>query len=212
MPLSRRDQGSQARPARSEARPAAGRRRYPAAAARGRPRTRGQDDRQRRSDRRGGSAQERPDRGNRRRSGLRRRGLCPQGAGGEAPLAQAARRRLQARGGQGRHFDLHQCGRRPDQEGARARSAVRRRGCRPRRDRAAVRRRVEEGARRFPQAGLQRPVQGAALRVLLRARSRQDRRRARRHQAASTSSASPSSAPAPWAAVSRCRSPMPVFR
>ena len=72
--------------------------------------------------------------------------LCPQGAGGEASLAQAARRRLQARGGQGRHFDLHQCGRSIDQEGARARSAVRRSGCGARRDRAAVRRRVEEGA------------------------------------------------------------------
>ena len=80
------------RPARSEARPVAGRRRHPAPAARGRPGTRGQDDRRRRSDRRGGSPQERPDRGDRRRPGLRRRGLCPQGAGGEAPLAQAARR------------------------------------------------------------------------------------------------------------------------
>ena len=43
------------------------------------------------------------------------------------PLAQAARRRLQARRRQGRPFDLHQCGRRADQEGARPGSAVRRR-------------------------------------------------------------------------------------
>jgi len=34
----------------------------------------------------------------------------------EASAAQAARRRLQARGGQGRHFDLHQRSRGPDQE------------------------------------------------------------------------------------------------
>ena len=148
------------------------------------PGTRGQDDRRRRSDRRGGSAQERPDRGDRRRSGLRRRSLCPQGAGREAPAAQAARRRLQARGRQGRSFDLHQCGRRPDQEGPRAGSAVRRRRCRRRRDRPAVRRGAEEGARRFSQAGVERPVQGAALCLLLRARGRQDRRRSRRHQAA----------------------------
>ena len=39
-----------------------------------------------------GSAQERPDRGNRRRSGLGRRSLCPQGGGREASAAQAARR------------------------------------------------------------------------------------------------------------------------
>ena len=48
----RRDQGRQARPARGETRPAAGRRRHAAPAARGRSRTRGQDDRRRRSDRR----------------------------------------------------------------------------------------------------------------------------------------------------------------
>ena len=120
MPLSRGRQGSAARPARSEARPAARRRRHAAPAARGRPGTGGQDDRQRRSDQRGRSAEERPDRGDRRRSGLRRRSLCPQGGGREAPAAQAARRRLQARRRQGRYLDLHQCGRSADQEGARA--------------------------------------------------------------------------------------------
>ena len=130
------------------------------------------------------SAQERPDRGNRRRPGRRRRGLCPQGAGREAPAAQAARRRQQACGGQGRPLDLHQRGRGPDQEGARAGSAVRRRRRGRRRHRPAVRRRPEEGARGLPQAGGERPVEGAALRLLLRARSGQDRRRSRRHQAA----------------------------
>ena len=84
-------------------------------------------------------AQERPDRGNRRRSGRRRRGVRPQGAGGEAPVAQAARRRQQACGGQGRPLDLHQCGRGADQEGARAGSAVRRRRRGRRGDRPAVR-------------------------------------------------------------------------
>ena len=131
-----------------------------------------------------GCAEARPDRGNRRRSGVGRRSLCPQGAGGEASAAQAARRRLQARRRQGRPLDLHQCGRRADQEGARAGSAVRRRRRGRRRDRPAVRRRPEEGARGVPQAGLQRPVEGAALCLLRRARSRQGRRRARRHQAA----------------------------
>ena len=117
--------------ARSQARPAAGRRRHAAPAARGRSGTRGQDDRRRRSDQRGGGAQERPDRGNRRRSGIRRRGLCAQGAGGEAAAAQAARRRQQACRGQGRSLDLHQCGRGAHQESARAGSAV----CRRRRGR-----------------------------------------------------------------------------
>jgi 3-hydroxyacyl-CoA dehydrogenase len=83
-----------------------------------------------------------------------------------------------ARRRQGRYLDLHQCGRSPDQEGARARSAVRGRGCCPRRNRAAVRRGPEEGARGFPQAGIKRPVQGAALRFLCRARGCQDRQRA----------------------------------
>src|SRR6476659_4857858 len=116
MPLSRRHQGCKARPARGKTRPAARCRRQPAQATRGRSRTRGQDDRLRRSDHRNGCAQERPDRGNRRRSGIRRRGVCPQGAGREAPVAQAARRRLQARGRQGRPLDLHQRGRGPHQE------------------------------------------------------------------------------------------------
>ena len=80
-----------ARPARSQARPVAGRRRYAAPAARGRSRARGQDDRRRRPDLCRRSAQERPDRGDRRRPGRRRRGLCPQGAGGETAVAQAAR-------------------------------------------------------------------------------------------------------------------------
>ena len=71
---------------------------------------------------------------------------------------------------------------------------------------------LEEGARRVPQAGVERPVQGAALRLLLRARSCQDRRSSGGNEGASGRRASPSSAPAPWAAVSRCRSPMPVFR
>ena len=105
-------EGRQARPARGQARPAAGRRRHAAPAARGRSGERGQDDRRRRSDRRGGSAEDRPGRGDRRGSGCRRRGLRAQGAGREAPAAHAARRRQQARGGQGRSLDLHQCGRR----------------------------------------------------------------------------------------------------
>ena len=90
----------------------------------------------------------------------------------------------QARGRQGRSLDLHQCGRRADQEGARPGSAVRRRRRGRRRDRPAVRRGAEEGARGLPQAGHRRSVEGAALRVLRRARGRQGRRRARRHQAA----------------------------
>ena len=116
-----------------------------------------------------GRAEERPDRGNRRRSRRRRRSLCPQGAGGEAPAAQAARRRQQARGRQGRSLDLHQRGGRDDQEGARAGSPVRRGRRGGRGDRPAVRGRPEEGARGLPQAGIQRPVEGAALCVLFRA-------------------------------------------
>ena len=86
-----RGQGSETRPAGSEARPSAGRRRHAAPAARGRARACGQDDRRRRSDLGVRSAQERPDRGDRRRAGLGRRGLRPQGGRGEAPAAQAAR-------------------------------------------------------------------------------------------------------------------------
>ena len=71
-----------------------------------------------------------------------------------------------------------------DQEGARAGSPVRRRRRGRRRDRPAVRRRAEEGARRLSQAGGQRPVEGAALCVLQRARGGQDRRRSRGHKAA----------------------------
>ena len=52
MPLSRGHQGSAARPARSEARPVARRRRHATPAARGRPGDGGQDDRLWRSDRR----------------------------------------------------------------------------------------------------------------------------------------------------------------
>ena len=154
----------------------------------------------------------RPDRGNRRRSRRGRRGLRPQGAGGEAAAAQAARRRQQARSREGRSFDLHQRSCSIDQEGPRPRGAVRRGRCRRRRDRSAVRGRAEEGARRIPQAGFQRPVQGAALRLLRRARGGQGRRASRTAPRRAMSRGSPSSAPAPWAAVSRCRSPMPEFR
>ncbi len=116
----------------------------------------------------------------------------------------------QARGGEGRPLDLHQCGRRADQEVARPRGAVRRCRRRRRRDRPAVRRGPEEGARGLPRADEWRPVQGAALRLLRRARGGQGRRRSRRHQGPQRG-ASPSSAPAPWAAASRCRSPLPAF-
>ena len=108
----------------------------------------------------------------------RRRSLCPQGARREASAAQAARRRQQACGGQGRYLDLHQCGRRADQEGARPGSPVCRGRRRARRHRAAVRRGPEEGARGFLETRLQRPVQGTALRLLLRARGLEDRGRA----------------------------------
>ena len=66
LSLPRRDPGRKTRSARGETRPAAGRRRNAAAAARGWARACGQDDRRRRSDQRGGCAEEWPDRGNRR--------------------------------------------------------------------------------------------------------------------------------------------------
>ncbi len=135
-------------------------------------------------DRRGRSAEARPDRGDRRRPGLRRRSLRPQAARREASAAPSARRRFQDRGGQGRPLDLHQCGRRDDQEVARPGSAVRGGRRRRLRHRPAVRRGPEEGARGLPQARRQRPVQGAALCLLRRARGQQDRGRARGHQVA----------------------------
>ena len=174
-----------ARPARGEARPAAGRRRHAAPAARGRSGTRGQDDRRRRSDRRGGGAQERPDRRDRRRSGLRRRwpsparcsrrsARCASCATTTAKLAAARADRSiftnavaaltkKARGLEAPFAAPMPCG-------------------------AAIDLPFDEGLKKeregFVEAGHQRPVQGAALRLLRRARGGQDRRRARRHQAA----------------------------
>ena len=78
-------------------------------------------------------------------------------------------------------------------------------------DRPAVRRRSEEGARGLPQARRQRPVQGAALCLLRRARGQPRSPASLKAPSRAPLTVSPFSAPAPWAAASRCPLPMPAF-
>ena len=114
LPFPHRHQGHQPRPAGSEARPAAGRRRHAAPAARGRSGEGRADDRLRRPDQGRRGLEGRPGRrAVRRRPGEGRRGVRPQGGRREAPAEARARRRFQARGGEGRSVRSSPMPRRP---------------------------------------------------------------------------------------------------
>ena len=79
------------------------------------------------------------------------------------------------------------------------------------RDRSALRRGSEEGARGLPEAG-RRATSPRRSAMPSSPSARPPRSPAcPKGQSRAPSSASPSSAPAPWAAASRCRLPMPAF-
>ena len=126
--------------------------------------------------------------------------------GGAAAAARARSRRKADRRGV--------CRRRRGADPAAARPGSAGRLCRGRaqRHRPALRGRAEARIRAVSQAGRRRPVEGAAPYLLRRARGGQSAGHAGRRQSRARSRAARSSAPARWAAASRCASPMPASR